>query len=319
MLLIILKLIAGFILLLVGGEFLVRGSVSIATKLNMSKLLIGLTIVAFGTSAPELLVSVTAALKGNSVISLGNVIGSNISNIGLILGIAALVYPISVNKQIIYLDFPIMFASFILLFVFMLNGNINRIEAIVLFLSIIAYVIVGIKVSKKNLNVTSVEDKNKTDKKDKIYSTPVSIIIVLVAAVALAFGADVFVSGAVDLANLLKISQKIISLTIVAVGTSLPELFASLIAAIKKESEISVGNIVGSNIFNILAILGIAGIIQPLSFDKHLFTMDLLWMFAFGLALFITFMPFKTKRISRSEAIFLLLLYFVYIYLLIYR
>jgi len=315
MVVIIINLIAGFFLLFFGGDYLVKSSVAIASKFKMSKLLIGLTVVAFGTSSPELLVSVSAALKGNSIISLGNVVGSNIANIGLIIGITALIYPIDVKSQTIKLDFPVMFLSYILLMIFFLDGNISALEGVVFILGLIVYVFIEFK-NSKNEQISTNSSTESNEKQEKTMKLFWAIPIVIASLAALTFGADVFINGAVGLAKLLKVSEKVISLTIVAVGTSLPELFASLVAAFKKENEIALGNIIGSNIFNILGIIGVSSIIKPLNFDSHIYFLDMIWMFIFGVLLFVTFMPLKTKKIARVEGLIVLLGYIVYTILL---
>lgn len=313
---IVLNLIAGFVLLFLGGDFLVKSSVAIASKFKMSKLLIGLTVVSLGTSSPELLVSFRAAIKGNSIISLGNVIGSNISNIGLIIGLTALVFPIVVKPQTIKLDFPAMFLSYIWLMIFFLDGNISTLEGLIMILGLFAYIFIEFRNSIKESSKQQAKLEQNNDGKTKLSKLYLSIPILVVSLGALSYGADYFVEGAVGLAKMLKVSEKVISLTVVAIGTSLPELFASLIAAFKKENEIALGNIIGSNIFNILAIIGITAIIKPLSFDSHIYLIDMIWMFMFGALLFITFMPLKTKKIARSEGLIVLSGYIIYTILL---
>lgn len=312
---IILNLIAGFLLLFFGGDFLVKSSVAIASKFKMSKLLIGLTIVALGTSSPELLVSVSAALKGNSIVSLGNVVGSNIANIGLIIGITAMIFPIVVKQQTVKLDFPVMFLSYLFLMIFFLDGNISILEGVILILGLFTYIFLEIRHSKKeDKNIISTEEKK--EEKSIFSKLYISIPILIASLGALSYGADFFVEGAVGLAKMLKVSEKIISLTVVAIGTSLPELFASITAAFKKENEIALGNIIGSNVFNILGIIGVTAVIKPLTFDSHIYLTDMIWMFMFGALLFITFMPLKTKKIARSEGLIVLSGYIIYTVLL---
>ena len=311
MTIIIIKLIAGFALLLLGGKYLVKGAVEITKYFNISKLVVGLTVVAFGTSAPELLVSVQAALKGVAVISLGNVIGSNIANVALVLATSIIILPIAVKKQTIKFDWPIMFFSFILFWVFLLDNKLTFIEGFILFASLILYIAYEIKFATKNTN----EKETKQEEK-KIYSIPVAIIVILIASAALAFGADLLVVSASALATIIGISERVISISVVALGTSLPELTASIIAALKKETDISVGNIIGSNIFNILSIMGITAMIKTIHFDYSVFTSDLIWMTGIGILLFLSFLPFKKAYINRYKGVILLIVYFVYMYLL---
>jgi len=313
MLLIIIKLILGFALLLLGGKYLVKGAVEITKYFKVSKLVVGLTVVAFGTSAPELLVSVQAALKGIPVISLGNVIGSNIANIALVLAASIIILPITVKKQTIKFDWPIMFFSFALLWVFMLDDVFSFIEGFILFATLIAYIWFEIKYSNNQHKNGKTEQQ--VDKK-KIFSIPVAIIVIIIASVALAYGADLLVDSASKLATIIGISDKVISISVVAIGTSLPELTASIIAAMKKESDISVGNIIGSNIFNILSILGITAMLKPIHFDHTIFTSDLIWMCGIGILLFLSFIPFKKAYINRYKGVILIIVYIIYMYLL---
>ncbi len=311
--LIILKLVIGFALLLIGGKYLVKAAVEITKYFHVSKLVVGLTVVAFGTSAPELLVSVQAALKGIPVISLGNVIGSNIANVALVLAISIIILPIYVKKQTIKLDWPIMFFSFVLLWVLMLDNVLTFIDGFILFAALIIYIWWEIKYSMKQHKNGQIE-KIKDEK--KLYSIPVALLIILVASVALAYGADLLVDSASKLAKIIGISDRVISISIVAIGTSLPELTASVIAALKKETDISVGNIIGSNIFNILSILGITAMIKPIHFDHTIFTTDLAWMSGIGILLFLSFLPLKKAYINRYKGIIMLSFYFLYMYIL---
>lgn len=313
MLLIIIKLILGFALLLLGGKYLVKGAVEITKYFKVSKLVVGLTVVAFGTSAPELLVSVQAALKGIPVISLGNVIGSNIANIALVLAASIIILPITVKKQTIKFDWPIMFFSFALLWIFMLDDVLSFIEGFILFAALIAYIWFEIKYSNNQHKNGKTEQQ--VDEK-KIFSIPVAIIVIIIASVALAYGADLLVDSASKLAAIIGISDKVISISVVAIGTSLPELTASIIAAMKKESDISVGNIIGSNIFNILSILGITAMLKPIHFDHTIFTSDLIWMCGIGILLFLSFIPLKKAYINRYKGIILIIVYIIYMYLL---
>jgi len=311
--LIIISLIGGLLLLFAGAEGLVRGASSIALRLGISPLVVGLTVVAFGTSAPELLVSIKSSLEGNSDIALGNVIGSNICNIALILGISALINPMIVKAQVIKREIPIMIGVTIVLILMLLNNNISRIEGIVLTAGIISYTIISIYLSKKEKN-NEVELEFEDELGKNPYSLTVSIIMVIVGLVLLIWGANIFVSGAVAAAERMGVSNAVIGLTVVAFGTSLPELITSIVAGIKKEGDIAIGNIVGSNVFNILSILGITAVIKPIT-SYGISVIDLsIMLFTAVIILPLGYAGFK---INRWEGAFLFIGYIAYfIYLL---
>ena len=310
--LILLKIIGGFILLIGGGNYLVKGAIEFTKHFKVSKLVVGMTVVAFGTSAPELFVSLQAALKGSADISLGNVIGSNIANVALVLATAIIIFPLTVKKETIKFDWPIMFVSFILLWLFMLDGHLSRTEGIIFLISLTLYLWWEIRFSRQQHASGEVEMNNK----EKKFSIPVAILIVLVASVALAYGSDILVDGTKDLAKIIGISERVISISVIALGTSLPELVASLIAALKKEPDISVGNIIGSNIFNIFAILCITSLIHPMNFKFNNFKPDLIWMTSIGVVLFLSFLPYKKRYIHRFKGFILLSIYAAYMILL---
>ncbi len=305
-------LLGGIVVLLISGKLLVMGGVELASYLKISKLVIGMTVVAFGTSAPELLVSISAALKGSPEIALGNVLGSNIANIGLVLAITALIVPIDVQKDSIRFDWPIMMFSFILLAVFMFGNRITRIEGLVLVLLLVAYIWWEIRHSRQQM----------ADNQDEIPEPKMSVwlalVLIIIASVGLAKGADWLVDGAVGIAKKLGISPRVISITIVAIGTSLPELTASVMAAIKKQLDISVGNIIGSNIFNIFSIVGFTALIKPMSFDHRPFIMDLSALIIIGLMLGGFMIFFGKRKIKRTEALIMLIFYVAYIVSLYY-
>ncbi len=305
-------LIGGIVVLLISGRLLVLGGVELASYLKISKLVIGMTVVAFGTSAPELLVSISAALKGSQEIALGNVLGSNIANIGLVLALTALLVPIDVQKDSIRYDWPIMIFSFLLLSAFMCGDKITRIEGLVLILLLVAYVWWEIHHSRQQM-----ADKQNEIPEPKM-SVWLALVLIIIASIGLAKGADWLVDGAVGIANKLGISPRVISITIVAIGTSLPELTASVIAAIKKQLDISVGNIIGSNIFNIFSIVGFTALIKPMSFDHRPFIMDLAAMLLIGLLLGAFMLFFGVRKIKRTEALIMLVFYVAYIVSLYY-
>jgi len=311
----LLFLLLGLVLLYFGAEGLVRGSASLALRLGVGPLLVGLTVVAFGTSAPEMMVSVKAAYLGQGDISVGNVVGSNICNIGLILGFCALLVPIQVASQIVRIDTPIMIATTALAIALLYDGSLSRIEGVIFFLLLVAYVIFSIRLAKKQA----------ADPLAQEFSEEVSIFkrgvavdagMVLGGLVMLVFGARFLVDAAIEIAKAFGLSEAVIGLTIVAVGTSLPEFATSLLAAIKKESDIAVGNIVGSNIFNILGILGVSAMITPLS-SSGITGVDLAVMAAFALGLWV--FSATGHRISRTEGLLMLVPYAGYVVWLVAR
>jgi cation:H+ antiporter len=305
---VVLLLLFGLILLFIGGELLVRGSSSLALSLGLTPLVVGLTVVAFGTSSPELVVSIQAALRGNSSISIGNVIGSNIANIALILGLSALIRPVTVQSDAIKREIPFMIFVSIIFSVLVFYRHIAFLSGFLFVLLLILYVVVSIYISKKSR-------VNKLGEPVKIkYSTFVSILLVILGLVGLVYGSDLFIEGAVRLARILGASELLIGLTVVAVGTSLPELVTSIVASIKNESDILVGNIVGSNIFNILAIIGIAAMITSISLTE-VNIIDLIVMMLFSII--ILPMSFFKKSISRVEGSLLLIGYVIYLIYLV--
>ncbi|MDY6833425.1 MAG: calcium/sodium antiporter [Chloroflexota bacterium] len=262
MLTILIYLIVGIAFLSLGADRLVRGSSSIALRLGLSPLVIGLTIVAFGTSMPELVVSSQAALDRHGEIALGNVIGSNIFNIAVILGLTALIQPLKVNLQVLRLDMPAMIFTSLLFVLFFRDHSINRGEGLILFLGILGYTALTFYLARREAKKgselvyqESIPSKGKKVTTDLLWiATGFSLLIL---------GSHLFVQGSIDLARMWGVSEAIIGLTIVALGTSLPELATSLVAALHKEVDIAIGNIVGSNLFNLLCILGISSLLMP--------------------------------------------------------
>ncbi len=266
-----------------GAESLVRGSSSLAIKLGISPLIVGLTVVAFATSSPELVVSVKAALDGNSGIVVGNVVGSNICNIALILGIAAMISPMRVQTQLIRREIPIMIVVSLILVLVLSNDFISRTEGILLFLGIIAYIVLGYRyaLAEKKEEIKIFEEGIPKQP----YKTWVSVILIITGLGLLVGGSGLFVEGAVVAANKMGVSEAVIGLTVVALGTSLPELITSVVASLKNENDIAIGNAVGSNVFNILSILGISSIIRPIS-DTGVTVVDLGIMMFFAIVIF---------------------------------
>lgn len=305
-------LIGGLAILIAGGEVLVRGAVGIALKFNLSPLVIGMTIVSFGTSAPELIVSLKAALEGHPEIAIGNVVGSNIANITLVLGITTMILPISVQKNTLKIDWPIMMAVSVLFYLFILNGVLNTWEGATFVLLLLIFVVYQLKSSQKN------EADDKEELKEEVISKFPSIlkhlIFILIGVVGLAFGADWLLEGAINIAKNFGVSEHVISVTIVAFGTSVPELATSIIAAFKKQMDISVGNLIGSNIFNLLAVLGITSLIKEIPISNQVITSDVLWMLGTSLLL----LPFMLNyNISRWKGAVLTLSYLAYVFFLL--
>ena len=322
-----LQLIGGLILLVISGNYLVESAVDIAKKFKIPSLIIGMTIVAFGTSAPELVVSVQAALSGHPEIALGNVAGSNIANIGLILALTAIISPIFASSHSIKTDWTFMMIVSVLLVFAAWNGSFSCIEGIISVLMLIGFTLYSIWSQRKH---SKAEEAKKTELPKK--HILINCIIVIVTCVGLAFGADLLVKGASTIATSLGISERVVSIVIVGVGTSFPELTASLIAAIKKEHGITLGNIIGSNIFNILCVIGVTSIIKPLSFSGAEFRYDFIWMLIFAVLLYIGMLNITENRknfklsgklsdllsskkglIGRIWGIFTLLLYIYYV------
>lgn len=309
--------ILGFVFLVKGADLLVDGAAAIAKRLNISNIVIGLTIVAFGTSAPELVVNVFASLRGNTEIAVGNILGSNIANILLILGISALIYPITAKKNTVIKEIPLSLLAIVVLGVMandrLIDGGffsaVTRIDGIILlsFLMIFLYYTFGITKSDDDI----VE-------KDDIESLGYlkSSLFVVLGLLGLTIGGKWIVDGAVHIANIFHISQSLIGLTIVAIGTSLPELATSVVAAYKKQSDIAIGNVVGSNIFNIFFILGISAIIRPLSFQESSNSDILMTIFA-SILLFLVMFTGKKRVIEKWQGIIMISSYLIYIVLLI--
>ncbi len=306
----ILYVIIGFVLLVVGGEFLVRSSVALSFRLKLSKMVIGLTVVSFATSAPELLVSIQAALDGLSDISLGNVIGSNIANIGLVLGITAIISPLAIDRDFYRFNWPVMLLLSAGLYVLLMDGVLTRLEGFILFLSLVVYLFLLIRRARK-LSATDVEEVDDSLQKTSNFKI---IIWLLIGGCALYFGSELLVTGAETIALKMGISEGVIAVTLIAVGTSVPELAASVIAALKQEKAISLGNLIGSNIFNIASVLGITSLIQPILVkDETLMSSNIYWMLGFAIVLLpLAFIP-KKMILGRYKGLLIFGAYCVFI------
>lgn len=315
----------GFALLYYGAEWLVKGSSSLARSLNITPVVIGLTVVAFGTSAPELVVSLTSSIKAKSMIAVGNVVGSNICNIALVLGMAALFNPITSHKSVVKRDIPIMLGISLYLLLISINSVIGRIEGVTLFAGIILYTIfnyrVAVKESAEGINEEEILNELGVEEVEYITSRKKQVILILIGICGVVFGAQLVVESAVNIMTILGVSEKFIGLTIVAFGTSLPELATSVVAAIRKEMDISIGNLVGSNVFNIMSVLGAASIVRPIPIPGGFFESGL--VFDYIVMMFTSFLPWLMMRkdltVTRSNGVVLLACYVGYLFYLIIR
>lgn len=303
-------LLAGLVLLLMGGEFLVRGGVSLAGHLKISALVVGVTVVSFGTSAPELFVSINANLTGHPDLALGNVIGSNISNIALVLALTILIAPYFVKTKDLIRDWSVMFLVSLLLVLFLYSGSVlSRLEGITMVFMLLLFIFWVLRQSRKQF-------KNGIGSIPEIkYSVLVSVGIIIIASIALLFGSKLLIMGASSIAATFGVSERVISVSIIALGTSLPELATSAMAAARKQNEISIGNIIGSNIFNILAILGITASIKRIPVQsKEVLSFDIWCMLGFSLLLFLLILPLKGSTLRRWKGVLLLVSYIVFLY-----
>jgi len=300
----------GFLLLVLGGEFIVRASIAISLKFNISKVVIGMTVVAFATSLPELLVSLKAAVNGSSSIAINNVIGSNIANIGLVLGLTAIIGNIPVSKSFYKLDWPVMILFSLLLYWFLYNDNLlSSVEGLVLCSLLIIFLFFVIKYNVNDSNTEEIIDDNLNNTSEfKI------LIWVIFASFSLYYGAEWLVYSAVDLASSIGVSEAVISVTVIAIGTSIPELATSVIAIAKNEKGISIGNLIGSNIFNIGSVLGLTSIIKPILItDSNILDRDIIWMLVFALLVLVISLIPKKNNITNLKGFLLVFLYSIFI------
>ncbi len=312
----------GFGLLYWGAEWLVKGSSSLASDLGISPIVIGLTVVAFGTSAPELVVSLVSAINGKNMIAVGNVVGSNILNITLVLGMACVFQPITVQRTVITRDIPIMLGISIYLFIICLDSKLSRLDGITLFTFSILYTLFNYYISVnsyKNLPLEVTDTSSANTEKDVPKRYPRNILLIITGIAGVVYGAQLVVDSSVKIMSALDVSEKFIGLTIVAFGTSLPELATSVVAAIKKETDISVGNLIGSNVFNISSVLGLTSIIRPISLTGGFVKSGLI--VDFSIMIMVSALPcimmLKTHRLSRKNGGALLCCYtgfLIYLY-----
>ena len=299
----------GLLLLIKGGDWLLDAAVALSIKLSIPKIVIGMTVVSFATSAPELIISVKSALMGHPDLAMGNILGSNIANLALVLGLVILIEPIIVTKKFFSTDWPIMFLSTVIFYLFVKNNNdLSVNEGAILFTLLIIVLIFLIFLQKNNI----VDDGSLVL---EVSNKKVVMLLFFGGGIALWLGSEMLIKGSVSLAQDIGISERVISISIISIGTSIPELSASLSAIFKKEKAISLGNLIGSNIFNILAVMGITAIIQPIIiFDQNLIGSDFLWMiFISVLILPLAFIP-KRMKLGRFEGVILLCCYAIFIY-----
>lgn len=310
--------ILGFVILIKGANLLVDGSVSIAKKFKVSSIVIGLTIVAFGTSTPEFVVNMVASFKGNSEIAIGNILGSNIANILLILGISSIINPITAKRNTVLKEIPLSLLAIVILGIMandkMLDresfSDISRLDGFVLLLFLIIFLYYVFSITKTPGDIALEKEQI------KVFSYTKSIMFIILGIIGLAVGGKWIVDGAVNIAQYLGVSQSFIGLTIVAGGTSLPELATSAVAAYKKQSDIAIGNVVGSNIMNIFWIIGFSAIIRPLPFNAKS-NIDIAVAIYASVMLFVMMFMGTKRVIDRREGIFLVMSYFIYILYLI--
>jgi len=303
-------MVGGLLALLVGGEGLVRGAVGLALRFRISTLVIGMTVVSFGTSAPELLVSLSSVMGGYDDVGVGAVVGSNISNLGLVLGITVMIFPLTVAKNTIRIDWPLMMFASLLFYFLAMDEQISYLEGLLFLLILITFSVwIVMKSRKEGKELYSTEDLEEYASDNPLYK---DIIALIIGMVGLYFGAEWLIEGVINIAQAHGISEKFISVTVVAFGTSTPELVTSAVAAYRKETDISIGNLIGSNVFNILAILGITAMVKPIKISPAINSMDIYFML--GISLLIFPLMYYGKKINRLKGGVLLTFYIVYIY-----
>ena len=313
------SLLLGLVLLFFGGELLVRGSVSLALKMRISTLVVGMTVVSFATSAPELFVSLQAVLGGSNDIAFGNVIGSNIANITLVLGVTALIFRVQISEQTITLNYPILLLSSLVFGgVLYFFGGIPQAIGFLFITLLLVFVWVLIRKSRRdNLKTASEEDGLLEEAAHD--SLVKSLGFLIAGIIVLKFGADYLVDGTIAIANKFEVSERVIAVTVVAIGTSIPELATSIVAALKKEDNLAIGNLIGSNIFNILAVLGVVASVKEIELaDTAILSFDYVWMILITFVLGLFIYAFSKREISRTEGVLLLLIYISYLYFSIY-
>jgi cation:H+ antiporter len=304
-----LGILFGIILLSYGGDLLTKSSIDISLKFSVPKIIIGMTVISFATSAPELIVSLNATLDGLPSFAIGNVLGSNIANIGLVLGIITIIYPITLKQRFYYTDFPLLMISTALFyFIIYTDNQISRTEGFILLISITAILFYLFIYQKKSISEFSEDIDN-----NKISITK-SFIYIIFSGSLLWLGSETLIKSAVTVANKFEISERVISITMVAIGTSIPELAASIVASLKKQNDLSIGNLIGSNIFNLLVVIGVTSSIIPIGgIENSIIFNDMLWVVLFsGIILPLAYFG-RRNVITRKKGIILLILYLIFI------
>ena len=304
-----LGILFGIILLSYGGDLLTKSSIDISLKFSVPKIIIGMTIVSFATSAPELIVSLNATLDGLPSFAIGNVLGSNIANIGLVLGIITIIYPITLKQRFYYTDFPLLiFSTALFYFIIYTDNQISRTEGFILLISITAILFYLFIYQKKSISEFSEEIEN-----NKISITK-SFMYIIFSGSLLWLGSETLIKSAVTVANKFEISERVISITMVAIGTSIPELAASIVASLKKQNDLSIGNLIGSNIFNLLVVIGVTSSIIPIGgIENSVIFNDMLWVVLFsGIILPLAYFG-RRNVLTRKKGITLLILYLIFI------
>ena len=302
--------ILGLFILIMCGDFLVKGAVNLAIRLNIPPLIIGLTVVSIGTSAPELFASLEAVSRDKADMSVGNVVGSNIANLALVLGLTTLIFPVAVKRSILRNEWLIMMLVSILFVGLSLDGQLSAIDGIIMVILLAVYLLVLVFMTRRNKN----KDDDVEDIPKKAKTWPWIFFYVAVGFAGLYFGAEWLIEGATGIAKSFGVSDFVIGVTIVAFGTSVPELAASATAALKKESDISIGNLIGSNVFNVLGVLGVTASVHPLDISDKIIRSDFIWMLAVAAVLFP--MIYFTNRLSRYSGLVLFGSYLTYVVLL---
>ncbi|MBB6459558.1 calcium/sodium antiporter [Flammeovirga kamogawensis] len=314
----ILELIGGLVVLIGGGELLVKGATNMALRLKIPAIIVGLTIVAFGTSAPELFISLQSALDGNADLAIGNVVGSNICNLGMVLGITAIIYPIKVSDTTLKFDWPVAMGASVVLFLITFDSVISFDEGLVLFLLLITYLLILFKRTKSDIKLQATAEEEfqldeEEDGNNTILTWAKDVAYIITGIIALKFGAEWFIDGAKSICLVqLELDERIVGILVLALGTSLPELVTSAVAAFKKETDLALGNLMGSNIFNILSILGITSMVTPINISDTIHNYDMVWML--GITFLTIPLMFLGKDLNRWEGALLLSVYCYYIY-----
>lgn len=311
----ILAIVVGFGLLVWGADRFVHGAAATARNLGISTLVVGLTVVGFGTSAPEILVSIIASFNGNPGLAVGNAIGSNIANIGLVLGVTALITPLMVNSDTLRREFPLMLLVMLLALVLVLDSRLGRIDGMILLGGLAMMIIWLVRLGRQRHYPEPMTSE--FEREIPVITLKRALVLTVLGLIVLLVGSQMLVYGAINIAQRLGVSDLVIGLTIVAIGTSLPELAASIMSALKKEHDIAIGNILGSNMYNLLAVLAIPGIVAPVTLEASVLSRDFAFMIGLAIALFIFAYGFnRPGRINRFEGLLLLGAYFSYMLVL---